>query len=78
MLGDHCGPDAANKDATLTISHEVGKDEAVPLAKSFAANGGEMMEEPSMQFWGQGEGDHRSTSGRSCSMDMYSACCDGL
>lgn len=55
MLGDLCGPDASKTDATATISYEVGKDEAVPLAKSFAENGGEVMEEPSMQFWGQGE-----------------------
>lgn len=56
MLGDHCGPDAEKTDATATVSYEVGKDKAVPLAKSFAQAGGEMMEEPSMQFWGQGNG----------------------
>ena len=55
MLGDHCGPDADKTDATATVSYEVGKDEAVPLSKAFAAAGGEVMEEPSMQFWGQGE-----------------------
>lgn len=55
MLGDHCGKDADKTNTTATISHEVGKDEAGPLAKSFADNGGEIMEEPSMQFWGQGE-----------------------
>lgn len=56
MLGDHCGPDSDKTEATATVSYEAGKDEAVPLSKSFAAAGGEVMEEPSMQFWGQGEG----------------------
>lgn len=55
MLGDHCGSDADKTEATATVSYEVGKDEAVPLSKAFAAAGGEVMEEPSMQFWGQGE-----------------------
>ncbi|CAN0578931.1 unnamed protein product, partial [Ectocarpus sp. 12 AP-2014] len=53
MLGDHCGEDASKTEASMTISHEVGKDEAGPLAKSFKDNGGEVLEEVSMQFWGQ-------------------------
>lgn len=51
MLGDHCGQDADKTTASMCISHEVGKDEAAPLSKSFTANGGEIMEAPSMQFW---------------------------
>ena len=35
MLGDHCGEDASKTEASMTISYEVGKDEAAPLAKSF-------------------------------------------
>ncbi|CAN0506602.1 unnamed protein product, partial [Ectocarpus sp. 12 AP-2014] len=53
MLGDHCSKDASKTEASMTISHEVGKDEAGPLAKSFKDNGGEVLEEVSMQFWGQ-------------------------
>ncbi|CAM9720687.1 unnamed protein product [Ectocarpus sp. 6 AP-2014] len=53
MLGDHCGEDASKTEASMTISYEVGKDEAGPLAKSFKDNGGEVLEEVSMQFWGQ-------------------------
>lgn len=56
MLADHCGQDADKAQPTVTISHEVGTGEAAPLAKAFADNGGEILQDVSMQFWGQGDG----------------------
>lgn len=55
MLGDHCGPDADKTEATVTVSYEVGKDQAVPITEAFKANGGEIVQKASMQFWGQGK-----------------------
>ncbi|CAM9669072.1 unnamed protein product [Scytosiphon promiscuus] len=53
MVGDHCGPDADKTEAVVTVSYEVGKDKAAPIAEAFKANGGEIVSEVSMQFWGQ-------------------------
>lgn len=53
MLGDQCDEDSA--ETSITISYEIGKDEAAPMAKSFTDNGGEILNPVSMQFWGQGE-----------------------
>ena len=55
MLGDHCGEDAGKKEASVTVSYEVAAGKAAPLSKAFQANGGEVIEEPTMKFWGQGE-----------------------
>lgn len=55
MIGDHCGADAGKQEPSVTVSYEVGTGEAAPLAKAFQSHGGEIMEEPTMQFWGQGE-----------------------
>ncbi|CBN76982.1 glyoxalase family protein [Ectocarpus siliculosus] len=51
MVADQCDEDSA--EAAMTISYEIGKDEAAPLAKSFTDNGGEVLQPVSMQFWGQ-------------------------
>lgn len=55
MLGDHCGEDADKKEASVTVSYEVAPGKAAPLSKAFQANGGEIIEEPTMMFWGQGK-----------------------
>lgn len=55
MVGDHYGPDADKTEPAVTVAYEVGKDQAAPVAQAFKANGGEILVEMSMQFWGQGE-----------------------
>lgn len=55
MIGDYCGGDAHKTEPSVTVSYEVAPGEAAPLAKAFKANGGDIVDEPSMQFWGQGE-----------------------
>lgn len=55
MVGDHCGHEAGKEGSSVTISYEVEEGRAGPLSKSFEAAGGEIMQEPTMAFWGQGE-----------------------
>lgn len=53
MIGDHiCTTD--KQESSLVISYEVATGKAMPLAKAFQGNGGAVVQEPSMQFWGQG------------------------
>lgn len=54
MVGDHCGEDVDRTDAAITISHEVAPGRAEDVAKAFDNEGGNIVDPPSMQFWGQG------------------------
>lgn len=38
----------------IAVTREVLTGRAVPLSEAFEAHGGETLEEPTMQFWGQG------------------------
>ena len=55
MIGDHCGADVGKQEALVTITLGVAAGEAMPLSNAFEANGGEIVDKPLKQFWGQGE-----------------------
>lgn len=55
MVADHCGEDAGKQEPSVKIFYEAAADKAIPVANAFQANGGEIVELPSMKFWGQSE-----------------------